>query len=181
MRISQLVAGMAVILGAASANAEVIGIYAGAGVGQVELSEEVDGLEFDANDTLFTVFGGYQFNDYFAVELGYIDGGTADDSVAGVDVEVSTEAVQASILGSVPIGSKFSIYGRAGIISWKSETFASSRFGTFEAEGEGEDFAWGIGGAFKPIAPLMLRVEYGGAEIEATDMRIITVSAAYVF
>ena len=55
------------------------GFYVGAGVGQSKI--EADDINFDEDDTGFKVFGGYQFNKYFAVELAYIDGGNADKSI----------------------------------------------------------------------------------------------------
>jgi hypothetical protein len=54
-----------------SVNASMPGFYAGVGIGQSSIGIG----EFDDSDRSFKVFGGYTFNDYFAVELGYFGGG----------------------------------------------------------------------------------------------------------
>jgi OmpA-OmpF porin, OOP family len=181
VRKKQVLVAVVATLAAASAGAEVTGFYAGAGVGQVELTEEEAGFEFKGNDTSFTIFGGYEVSRYFAVELAYIDGGTVEDSVSGVDIEITSDALQASILGMIPIGNVVSLYGRAGILSWESELFATDGFVSVDDDAEGEDFTWGIGMSVKPVERFKLRAEFGGAELEDTDMRSLTVSAAYQF
>ena len=77
------------LLGAASVHAESQpGFYVGAGIGQATL--EADDVGFDADDTAFKVFGGYSFNDYFAVELTYFDGGAPSEEFdLGIGVPVT--------------------------------------------------------------------------------------------
>jgi OmpA-OmpF porin, OOP family len=54
------------------------GFYVGAGIGQASI--ERDDSDFDADDTGFKVFGGYNFNQYFALEATYLDGGEPDQT-----------------------------------------------------------------------------------------------------
>ena len=61
------------------------GFYAGAGIGELSVDFEGDldesPLSFDDGDTAFRVFGGWQFNENFGLEGGYIDGGTASEQL----------------------------------------------------------------------------------------------------
>lgn len=180
MRKAVLFAGVVAALSATSAFAE-SGFYAGAGVGQVSIQEEEDGLDLDASDTSFKVFGGYQVTEHFAVELSYIDGGTAEDTIQGVDIEISSDGVQGSLLGIVPIGDRFALYGRAGILSWEAELYASFGNSFLSETTEGEDFAWGVGGKFVVTPNLLVRVEFEGADLDGTDMRNVSAALAYSF
>jgi len=70
-------------------------------------------------DTGFKVFGGYQFNDYFAIEGGYFDlgkfGYNAITVPAGtVNGETSLKGLNLDVLGFLPITEKLSLFGRIG-------------------------------------------------------------------
>src|SRR4249919_2153962 len=101
-------------LGAAAfgAQAQDKGFYAGAGVGQ----SFVDEGAYDDEDTAFSVFGGYQFNRYFALEGGYANLGKIEAKPVGRDLE--TDSVFLTAVGIVPITDKFSVYGKAGFHRW---------------------------------------------------------------
>lgn len=83
----------------------------------------------DDSDTSFGLGGGYQLNENFAFEFAYLDLGSfssdatatlSQDEVAGTtDVEAELESSASGpvvwALGILPIGERFSVYGRAGI------------------------------------------------------------------
>lgn len=81
----------------------------------------------DDSDTGFGFAGGYQFNDHIAVEFGYVDLGSVDyrssatvsDGVEEVDADVGFESSAngpvLSVLGILPIGARFSLFGRVGL------------------------------------------------------------------
>ena len=83
--------------------------------------------DIDDSDTGFGVGGGYQLNDYFALEFAYADLGSTtydftatledeDGNQADADVELesSADGPVFSALGIWPIGDRFSVFGRAG-------------------------------------------------------------------
>ena len=70
-------------------------------------------------DTGFKVVGGYQFNDYFAIEGGYFDlgrfGYNAITVPAGtVNGDISLRGINLDVLGFLPITENLSIFGRVG-------------------------------------------------------------------
>ena len=57
------------------------GFYMGAGVGSTKIDDDgFDDIDFDDSDTGFKVFGGYSFNQNFAIEASYFDLGEASGS-----------------------------------------------------------------------------------------------------
>ena len=97
-------------------------IFNSVGLGVVDASSTLDD-----SDTGFGIGGGYQLNDHFAVEFGYVDLGSIDYRAAGTVTDgvdqFAAEAVLGSsadgpvmsVLGILPIGERFSVYGRAGL------------------------------------------------------------------
>ena len=67
------------------------GFYLGASVGQsgVEVDEVVGGfdLNYDSSATAYKLIAGWRFLDWLSVEANYVDLGTADDRIDGVDFE----------------------------------------------------------------------------------------------
>jgi OOP family OmpA-OmpF porin len=143
------------------------GPYVGASIG--DFGVDVGG--FDGSDTGFKVFGGYRFMDYFAAELEYLDGGTVED--AGLEIDVSGWNV--SGIGRLPIGEKFNVFAKLGMIFWDADT---NGFG----DDSGEDFSWGIGAGYSFTDQFGVQLEYQGFEIEDTDtVDMISLGASWQF
>lgn len=104
------------------ADENLVAIFESAGLDVVDLTSSLDD-----SDTGFGLAGGYQLNDHFAFEFAYVDLGsvgyqalaTVTDGTltADADVELESEAhgPVVSVLGILPIGERFSVFGRAGI------------------------------------------------------------------
>lgn len=157
------------------------GFYTGAGVAKVTLEEKIAGLEVEGSDTGFKLFGGYRFNEYGSIEIAYLDGGTADDEVFGVLVEVDGSAIQASALWQIPISNRFEAYVRAGVLVWESETSFTVGQATFTDENDGTDFGYGIGAAVHITPKFGLRAEYEGAELDGADLRALSLAGVFRF
>jgi OmpA-OmpF porin, OOP family len=80
----------------------------------------------DDSDTGFGLAGGYQLNDHFAFEFAYVDLGSVsydlsarvsdgtNEADADVQLESSADGPVVSALGILPIGERFSVFGRVG-------------------------------------------------------------------
>ena len=76
-------------------------------------------IQNDDRDTGFKLFGGFSFNRYFAVEGGYYNlgqfGFVANTVPAGtLTGTIKVQGVNLDLVGRVPIGEKFSVFGRIG-------------------------------------------------------------------
>jgi len=143
--------------------------YVGAGVGQLRLEDS----GFKADDTSVKLFGGWRFNQNLALELAYVHGGSPE----GSGVEVEPRAMQASVIGAIPLADNFQLYARAGLLSWKTEASAAG----FSVKDDGEDFSWGMGTSFNVGNRGAIRLEYEGADLDGTDISLITLSGVLRF
>lgn len=126
-------AALAVITGP-FALADDSGWYVGGNVGQsrAEIDEEritsgllgggltTTSIDDDDRDIGYKLFGGYQFNRYFALEGGYFDlgefGYTATTVPAGtLNGNIELRGVNLDAVGLLPITEKFSAFGRIGV------------------------------------------------------------------
>ncbi len=81
----------------------------------------------DDTDTGFGVAGGYQLNEHFALEFAYLTLGSTnyratatvtdgtDTEDADVSLETKADGPVFSMLGILPLGERFSVYGKAGV------------------------------------------------------------------
>lgn len=163
-----------------AAQAEVApGFYAGVGIGnsKLDFEDEELGIDFDADDTGFKIFGGYNFNQYFGVEAAYVNGGQPTDDVFGVDVEFELTGFIGSVVGRVPVGDTFALFGKVGFASYDVEV---SALGESEDESE-SDMAYGFGGALTFAERWEVRVEYEAIDVSDGDFNMISLSGLYRF
>lgn len=122
--------------------------------------------DLEDKDTSFSLFGGYRFSEYFALEAGYVDFGTSEYRASGTvnppgptasapatyaaDFEVKGFSVAA--LGAIPLGEKFNLHAQLGILFADTEiTQAASVSTTFASESfsaNSQDVFYGVGAAF---------------------------------
>lgn len=105
-----------------------VAIFDAAGLDVVDLSSTIDD-----SDTGFGLAGGYQINDHFAMEFAYVDLGSVDyqatatvsDGVVESDADVgfanSAHGPVVSAIGILPIGKRFSVFGRVGLALLNAE------------------------------------------------------------
>ncbi|MBA3004765.1 MAG: OmpA family protein [Desulfurivibrio sp.] len=116
------------------------GLYVGGNIGQSRATIDEDritnslteagftttGFEDDNRDFGFKLFGGYQFNKYFALEAGYFDLGKFDFTSTGLPPgtlsgNIKVRGVNLDAVGILPITEKFSAFGRVGANYAKAE------------------------------------------------------------
>ena len=146
------------------------GFYIGAGVGDASVKE----ANFDASDSAYKLFGGYNIGFIplvdFAVEASYVDFGKPSTSDGSVEVT----GLNAFGLAGLSFG-PFGIFAKAGAISWDSD----STFGSTSASDSGTDPAYGIGARFA-IGTFAVRAEYEVYDLEA-DVDMVSVSGVFTF
>ncbi len=101
------------------------GFYAGAAIGTASLNEDFDGLNVDDDTTAFRIVGGWQINEYFALEAGYQNFGDFEETFAinGVssDARLSADGFVFGVQGQFPISPKVATTGRLGAFFWDGE------------------------------------------------------------
>jgi len=155
------------------------GFYLGGALGQAKFTEwcvpAPTVLSCDDKDSAWKLFGGYRFNRHVAVEGTYVDWGTATGTVAGVG-SVSAEQTSMGIaaVGSLDLGSQFSVFGKAGFLMTEQETPASST-----PERDETEFHYGLGARFHFTPGWAARAEW--EKTEKLEVEMLSIGVEYRF
>lgn len=174
--------GLAIVslaFGAAAYAEDAPGFYVGASVG--EASVELSDVDFDESDTSFKVFGGYAFNQYFAVEAAWFDGGKAEERFGSNSVAVELTGLNASAVGRLPLGEVFTLFGKVGFATYDAEVSERVAGETFSEDGSDEDFSYGAGGEFRFGQAFSLRAEYEVVDAADAEFNVLSVGGVYRF
>ena len=183
---------------------DMVGFYAGFGAGATRVDDFCDdvrdlasavaigfggavGTSCDDEDTGWKVFGGARLSPNLALELGYVDLGEADvdfrveDTFGNANVEV--DAFVYSLLLIYPVSESFSIFGKVGGFYWDAEAEATVvGFGSADADENGTDLMFGVGGAFNITKNISVRAEWERYnDIEDYDVDMLSGSVVYMF
>lgn len=99
------------------------------------------GFRCDDSNTALKIYTGGMFNQYFGVELGYLQGGEVDR--AGGDVKA--RGVNVSLIGLLPINETFEVFGKVGGTYGWTKTSASALSGAATGDEEGAGASYGVG------------------------------------
>jgi OmpA-OmpF porin, OOP family len=174
--------GLAIVslaFGAAAYAEDAPGFYVGASLG--EASVEVNEASFDGSDTSFKVFGGYAFNQHFAVEAAWFDGGKADESFGPATVEVELSGLNASAVGRLPLGNVFTLFGKVGFATYDAEISVRAPGQSLSEDGSDEDLSYGVGGDFRFGRAFGLRAEYEVVDASDAEFNVLSVGGVYRF
>lgn len=188
---------LACVLGALTmpAMADNFYIFGDVGQGKFEIDEGRDS-KLSKTDTTFSIGAGYDFNQFLAVEVAYRDLGEVADRGSdfdGVDDydfvdKMGATALQASVVGKLPISEVFNVYGRVGLASLDAEYESREYY----ADGNNPDpysdsesktrALFGVGASFDITSQLALRAEYNQyAKWDDLKLSALTVGAVYKF
>ena len=165
--------------------AQEAGFYAGAGIGQASIDSD---FGFDGSDTAFKLYAGYAFNEFFAAELAYINGGTIEkrfpDPVDPETLEVDSNVYDLSLVATLPLTEMFSLFGRIGYASYEIDetlTELPQNGGRQRDSREEQDFTYGAGAAVHFGGPFQLRAEYAAVNLSLGDFHFLLLSGQWKF
>lgn len=183
------------------------GFYVGADVGSTEIKGDgrigkdsvfVTGQQFKDSDTSYGLHAGFQFNDWFAAELGYTDFGTTIKRfkirpdimfiVAPNDTQVvDAKGVSLSGVFSYGLGQRFSVLGVLGVSSinydstWKGGfspmTGSLREHHSFTDQG----LLLGLGGRYELNDLVALRVDLRRNDVGDFKLDTASVGVEYSF
>ena len=188
MTIGKAMIAAALALAASHASAQA---YLGGSIGQSDIDDQIatgliTGGSVDGTDSAFKIFGGYMFNRHFGLEAAYVDLGEATYSgnflglpVTGGRVELS--GVNISALGALPIGERFSLFGKIGLFMWDAEASDTTGGVPFSAQQDGTDLSFGIGLGYQFTRNLGVRAEWEMFTTEDAESSLISVGLLWRF
>jgi OOP family OmpA-OmpF porin len=171
---------------AAPAAAQDRGFYVGGSLGQSEHSDQCEdvpgGISCDDKDTAWKVFGGYQFNRYFAVEGGYTNLGEATASAPGVTVTDEATAFEVVAVGMYPVIDRLSVYGKVGLFRGEIER-SSNNPAVDTGTNSQTDITFGVGLRYDITRQIAVRAEWQRyTDVgELTDIDVISIGALFKF
>ncbi|AIW22773.1 MULTISPECIES: outer membrane beta-barrel protein [Vibrio] len=126
----------------------------------------------DDNSPAIKLFGGYEFNQYIAIE-GSIGGYDALDGQSVTVGDMKFAAVQAKAM--LPIGEQFNLFAKGGVAYFGAE-FKSSFYTTVSDETVTGKFGLGAEYAITPNVRLMAEWEYMKPELDVLKVGSVTAS-----
>ena len=171
-----LLVALTLLSGTTAFAAQPSGWYVGVGAGQTEGKDVGCGGGYapvfadttcsaDNKDTGLKVFAGFQLNPNAALEFGWVDLGEA--TIKGTDSFFGTtnatwkaDGLYVAGIGSIPVGSAASFFGKIGLFRWKADLKIDTDFGFASDDDSGTDLLFGIGASFNLGSSAALRLEW---------------------
>jgi len=170
------------ILSIAPISAQAGGLYIGAGVGNASLDDDFDGLAIDDSSTAFRLVAGWRFNDYFTLEGGYQDFGDFEQvlDIAGSQstVALSADGFTLGATGSIPLGERFALTGRAGMFFWNGNAEINN---VSQATPEDSNLYLGAGARFQLGKKIQLTGDWTRFDLKGTDSGVFSIGLQYQF
>ena len=131
-------------------------VYVG---GQIN-STKIDDL--DGRNTGAGVFAGYQFNENYALEVGYARLFNEDYTFAGQSVNVKLNQTSISGIAALPLSNGFNVYGRLGYNHVSADANAGA--GTYSESTSGALYGVGVGYNFTPTIAGRVEFQKGSSD-----------------
>jgi OOP family OmpA-OmpF porin len=179
LKIASAISALAVAAAspAALAQDENAGFYVGGGVGQFnaqiddvdEVDDTVEG--WDEDDTAYKFFLGYRMNNFLSFELDYINLGEPSGAVVpGLNVDASVDGFAPYVIGTIPIGQWFEVYGRLGYFFYDATLGIENEVDDrVEFDEESEDLVYGAGVGANIGERFNVRFEYERFDLQGVD------------
>ncbi len=176
LKVAAAVAAMSLATVPALAD-EHAGWYLGGGLGQFnaqiddvnEVDETISG--WDESDNTYKLFAGYRLNKFLAFELDYINLGEPSGAVVpGFNVDSAVDGFAPYIIGTIPLGNWFEVYGRLGYYFYDATLGVENELDNrVEFDEESEDLVYGAGIGANIGERLNIRFEYEKFDLEGLD------------
>jgi OOP family OmpA-OmpF porin len=112
-RVVPLAAALLAVAVASGARADTA-FYVGASFVQTDSEFETAVDNFEADDSSFKIFGGFNFIKWVGVEASYRDLGTHSDTSGADSIDVDIEAFDVNARGILPLGKVIGLFGKVG-------------------------------------------------------------------
>lgn len=153
------------------------GWYLGGGFGQFNAQiDDVDDVDntvddWDESDDTYKLFAGYRVNPFLSFELDYINLGEPSGAVVpGFNVDSAVDGFAPYVIGTIPLGKWFEVYGRLGYYFYDATVGVENTVGgRVEFDEESEDLVYGAGVGLNLAERLNIRFEYEKFDLEGLD------------
>jgi OOP family OmpA-OmpF porin len=161
-------------VGLAANESFLAGAYAGAGIGWSALEQDLETNEdIDESSFAYKLYAGWNINEFFGAEVGYVDFGEAD----GNDASFEADGFTVAGLVGWSITPRIRPFAKVGYLWWDAETSVAG----VSAGEDGSDVFFGLGTGFALTETFDLRLEYELYQLDDADAHSIFLSAQTSF
>ena len=153
----------------------------GASVGEASLQTGLSGARVDVDDTGFRVSAAYRLFRFVAIEAGYTDLGEFDERVGDDSLMAEADLFNAYAVGLLPLSPKLELFGKVGAATWDISSTIDQGSGPVSSSDDGTDLAYGIGGSYKLIERLSVRVEWETNDTSDNETQFISAGLQFHF
>lgn len=165
-------------------------VYLGASIGTGQYKVDLSGVpgergDFEDSGTATKIYGGYNFNKYFAAEATNYN--FAEASVGAFETTpggpvvtgaaVSMKGFGAYAVGMYPVSKEFNLMAKLGLLSWDADISANGR----SASNSGTDAAYGIAASYAFTKELLALAEWEGFQSDNPELSMFSLGFRYVF
>jgi OOP family OmpA-OmpF porin len=133
--------------------------YVGANAGESKFRTNcasVDVFSCDQRDTAFNVHAGGRINEVLGLEIGYTDFG----KIRASGGDTKAWAVPLSLTAGVPLGDRFSLFGKVGGVYGRTDVSASASTLLDTGHKSGWGWTYGAGATFAITPTVQLRADW---------------------
>jgi OOP family OmpA-OmpF porin len=140
--------------------------YLGGTVGQSQAKDFCTGVTTgggttcDDKYTSWSILIGYQWNRHLGFEIGYRDLGQASANGLGGNVTAEAHAFETVVLGILPVGERFSVYGKFGAYLAESDLVTTAPNSVASEHDSNIDLTYGVGVQFELTKQFGVRAEW---------------------
>jgi OOP family OmpA-OmpF porin len=163
--ISGLILSLA-LFGGQLAEAAPPGGYIGFSLGSADVKE------IDESDSAYKLFGGWTANEYFGLEVAFVDLGSYPTFFGMADAY----GVAFDVVGYLPLGNNFNLMGKLGIFSWTVDV------DFLNATDDGTDLTYGLGVQYDFNNRFSIRGEWEEfTDVSGSDISLLSAGVLYTF
>jgi OmpA-OmpF porin, OOP family len=182
-KLDRLFLFVALLLPVAAAQAQDAGFYLGAGFGQSRFKDwcNTEGTSItlatcEDTDTAWKLLGGYRFNRYIAAEATYVEWGEVTASTpSGARAAAKQHSYGLAAVGTLPLGERFELFGKAGFLMTEQETRSSNALTSSTVDRDESELHYGLGARFLFTKNFALRGEWENTDKLKVEMLSIGV------
>ena len=153
------------------------GWYLGGGIGQINAGiHDLDDLDdtiggWDESDNTYKLFAGYRLNKFLSFELDYVNLGEPSGAVVpGFNVDRAVDGFAPYVIGTIPLGKWFEVYGRLGYYFYDATGNQETELGGLvQFDEESEDLVYGAGIGANIGERFNVRFEYEKFDLAGLD------------
>jgi len=123
------------------------------------------------DDTAYKIFAGYRLNRFLGFELDYVNlGKPSGEVVPGFNVQSAVDGFAPYVVGTIPLGRYFELYGRAGYYFYDANMQTTDTLDNrVKFKEDSDSFVYGGGLGMNLGEKFNLRAEYERYDIKNLD------------